>query len=70
MTIKQKNTTITIDVVKNEMITSRLLNNKVYRINMSLDGTIGDLGTKVTRVSSLDNENYVEFARIQLSNNI
>ena len=70
MTIKQKSTTMTIDVVKNEMVTSRLLNNKVYRININLDGTIGDLGTKVTRVSSLDNENYVEFARIQLSNNI
>ena len=70
MTIKQKNTTMTIDVVKNEMITSRLLNNKIYRINMNLDGTIGDLGAKVRRVSLLSDEDYITFAKIQLSNDI
>ena len=70
MTIKQKNTTMTIDVVKNEMVTSRLLNNKIYRINMNLDGTIGDLGAKARRVSLLSDDDYITFAKIPLSNDI
>jgi len=68
MTIKQKSTTMTIDVVKNEMVTSRLLNNKIYRINMNLDGTIGDLGAKARRASLLSDDDYITFAKIQLSN--
>lgn len=68
LTIKQNTTTITIDVTNNILLTSRLINNKLYQLPMELDGTIGDCAAKCNRVSKLSDENYAEFSRIYRAN--
>jgi len=66
MTVKIKNTTITIE--EDFIYTSRLLNNKQYKICTKLDGTIRDLIAKCETICKLNNELYIELAIIQAKN--
>ena len=43
---------------------TRLLG-KLYTLTMQCDGTVGDLGVKVKRVSSIPNDMFKEFAGMQ-----
>ena len=69
MTIRQSNailkssdTTITIEPLT--IYASRLISNHLYRIRVNVDD-IEDLITKVDRASSLIDDDFIEFDRIQ-----
>ena len=49
------------------MIATRFVRNKGYRLVFNLDGTIGQLGTKVNEVTKLPNDDFVTFSQIQFS---
>jgi len=65
LTIKQRNTTITIEATR--LLTSRLIANKLCRVTIEFDGTVGDMGTKVNRVAALDDELYKQFSELSKS---
>ena len=65
MTIKIKDTTITID--GNKLLTSRFISNRLHKVVLDLDGSIGDFGIKAKRVSELDDQLYIEFSEITKS---
>ena len=58
-------TTITIEETK--ILTSRLLDNKMVRLDVELDGTMVDMIAKCERVSKLTNDMYKMLANVQLS---
>jgi len=60
---KTTKTTITIETIT--IYTSRLIGNRLYKLNVNINGSVQDLLTKIERVSKLDDENYIEFDRIR-----
>lgn len=71
LTIRQTNVhneTTTITIEELSIYCSRVISNKLYKICVNLDGTIGDLGAKVNRVAKLDNEMFIELSRIHSTN--
>jgi len=65
LTIKQKTTTITIEATC--LLTSRLISNKLCRVTIEFDGTVGDMSAKVNRVVALDDELYKQFSELSKS---
>jgi hypothetical protein len=67
MALEELTTTMTITETK--LLTSRIVNNKMLRLNVELDGTMLDMLTKCERVSKLSNDIYLELSRISLGTN-
>jgi len=65
MTVKLRNTTITIESYK--IISSRLINNKLYSISIDIAGSVGDLIIKAERISNLSDELYIKFDELAKS---
>lgn len=49
------------------MVVTRFIRNKGYRLVFNLDGTVGQLGTKVNEATKLSNDDFVTFSQIQFS---
>lgn len=60
--LSELTTTITVEPAK--IYTSRLLDNKMYSLEVELDGTVADMIAKCERVNSLDNELYKQFSEL------
>ena len=64
MTVTIKNTWLTIEPDK--VYTSRTINNRLYSMTMSIDGSMEDLIAKCERVSKLDDEMYELLSKISV----
>lgn len=57
--------TTTIVVESDVMICTRVVRNRINKIIMFCDGTIGDFGAKCNRVAKLDDDLFEEFDRVR-----
>ena len=57
--------TTTIVVESDVMICTRVVRNRINKIIMFCDGTMGDFGAKCNRVAKLDDDLFEDFDRIQ-----
>lgn len=66
--LSELTTTITVEPAK--ICTSRLLDNKMVRLDVELDGTMADMIAKCDMVSLLTNDIYKMLANVQLSHDV
>ena len=52
------------------LITTRIIENKGYRLVSNLDGTVGMLGTKVNAMCAMDNSTFKELSLIQFAKEV
>ncbi len=62
--------TTTIVVESDVMICTRLIRNRINKIIMFCDGTIGDFGAKCNRVAKLDDDLFEDFDRFRRAINV
>ena len=59
--------TTTIVTEANVMICTRFVRNRIAKVILFCDGTMGDFGAKCNRVAKLDDDLFEEFDRIRIA---
>lgn len=65
ITIRANGTTIVVNTQTNVINATRLLDGGIHLITMTCDGSVGDLGRKVDTATTLTNDMFLTFARIE-----
>ena len=59
--------TTTIITEANVMVCTRFVRNRIAKVILFCDGTMGDFGAKCNRVAKLDDDLFEEFDRIRIA---